>query len=106
MRKYGGEQYRMAVSAVKKHLKGKVDFLLPNGGISLWLNLPTNINAEELCKMLMVQNVIVSPSSQYYVGKTEQQSIRICFSNVKQREMEEGMKKIACAIDKILQNAP
>ena len=54
----------------------------------------------------MVQNVIVSPSSQYYVGKTEQQSIRICFSNVKQREMEEGMKKIACAIDKILQNAP
>ena len=106
MRKYGGEQYRMAVSAVKKHLAEKVSFLLPKGGISLWLKLPPKIEAEKLCTMLMEQKIIVSPSTQYYMGqKEENENIRICFSNVKQRELEEGMKKINAAIDR-LQNAP
>ncbi len=106
MRKYGGEQYRMAVSAVKKHLAEKVSFLLPKGGISLWLKLPPQVEAEKLCTLLLQQKVIVSPSTQYYMGqKEDNENIRICFSNVKQRELEEGMKKINIAIE-ILQNAP
>ena len=40
------------------------------------------------------------------MGQKEQESIRICFCNVKQRELEQGMKKIATTIDEILQNAP
>ncbi len=106
MRKYGGEQYRMAVSAVKKHLAEKVSFLLPKGGISLWLKLPPNVEAEQLCTLLLQQKVIVSPSTQYYMGQKENnENIRICFSNVKQRELEEGMKKINLVIER-LQNAP
>lgn len=108
MRKYGGEQYRMAVSAVKKHLGQKVVFSPPEGGISLWLKLPPKVEAELLCKMLLEQKVIVAPSSQYYMGQKEQESIRICFCNVKQMQLENGMKKIAAAIDKIdkIQQAP
>ena len=106
MRKYGGEQYRMAVSAVKKHLEGKITFLLPEGGISLWLKLPPKVEAEKLCTMLVKEKVIVAPSSQYYMGQKEQESIRVCFCNVKQRDLEQGIKKIGSAIDKILENAP
>jgi len=50
--------------------------------------------------------VIVAPSSQYYMGQKEQESIRVCFCNVKQRDLEQGIKKIGSAIDKILENAP
>ncbi len=106
MRKYGGEQYRMAISAVKKHLENKVNCLYPEGGISLWLELPPKVESETLCKLLLDKGVIVAPSSQYYMGQKEQESIRVCFCNVKQREIEQGIKKIGITIEEILQNAP
>ena len=106
MRQYGKKQYHMAVSAAKKHLQSKTDFLLPKGGVSLWLTLPKPIKAEALCQEALKEGVIVSPASRYYMGQWEKEAIRICFCNTTQMQMEKGMQKISGCIEKLFQNSP
>ena len=46
MRQYGGAKYRRALSAARKYLGGLARYGKPEGGVSLWLELPEGVSAE------------------------------------------------------------
>lgn len=94
MRKYGMEKYHVSVRAADKYLKKWTEYIYPEGGISLWLQLKDNLKAEILCEKLLEKGVVVSPGSQFFINGEESRCIRICFSNVTNDEIEVGMKRI------------
>ena len=89
-RRYGSAKYRKTLSAVQKYLPSEVTFGRPNGGVSLWLKLPDGISAELFCSRMLEKNVILTPGTQYDMRGTEDQHIRLSFTNLSDDKIEVG----------------
>lgn len=94
VRKYGGEKYRKAVSMAKKYLLPMVTYQVPYGGVSLWIELPKHIDAEVFCNRALEKNVLVSPGTQFLVGSTKSNHIRLSFASLSDDKIEVGMKRL------------
>lgn len=92
---YGKQKYETAIFYAKNYLQQQLQWNLPGGGISLWMKLPSGITSEQYCSMLLKENVIVSQGSQYDMSEESSQFIRLCFTNVSDERIEDGMKKMA-----------
>jgi DNA-binding transcriptional MocR family regulator len=102
MCRYGSGKYRKALRCADKYLHGKVEYLRPEGGISLWMKLPPSIRAEALCGRLLEKNVILSPGSQFYMSGEESHHVRLCFSNVSDDCIEVGIKRMGECISEFM----
>lgn len=69
-------------------------FLLPEGGVSLWVHLPERVDAEILCNRALEKHVLISPGSQFSIDGTERQHIRLCFAGLTDDRIEVGMKRL------------
>lgn len=94
MRRYGGEKYRKTLSLARKYLSGLVQFAHPNGGISLWMELPEGVGADAFCSRMLEKNVILTPGSQYSIGGGAERHVRLCFANVSDDKIEVGLKRM------------
>lgn len=103
MRKYGSEKYGSTIRAADRYLKGKVTYLRPEGGISLWLDLGKGFPTERLCSRLLEKNVILSPGSQFTLDGEESHHIRLCFANVSNDKIEVGIKRLGEGIAQLLE---
>ncbi len=97
-RRYGGEKYRKMLSAAKKYLPDTVKYGYPNGGVSLWVELPLGVGAEALCSRILEKNVILTPGSQYAIGAEENRHIRMCFIHLSDDRIAVGLKRIGDTI--------
>lgn len=97
-RRYGGEKYRKTLSAAKKYLPDTVKYSYPNGGVSLWVELPSGVDAEALCNRMLEKNVILTPGSQYAIGAEENRHIRLCFIHLSDDRIVVGLKRIGDTI--------
>lgn len=97
-RRYGGEKYRKMLSAARKYLSGVAQYGQPNGGVSLWVELPEGVGAEALCSRMLEKNVILTPGSQYDISGEENRHIRLCFMNLSDDKIEVGLKRIGDTI--------
>lgn len=93
-RRYGREKYRKMLSAAKKYLPHTVKYGYPNGGVSLWVELPEGVDAEALCSRMLEKNVILTPGSQYAMGAEDNRHIRLCFIHLSDDRIAVGMKRI------------
>ncbi len=100
---YGGQKYKKALRCADKYLKGKVTYYRPEGGISLWIDLPAFLKADILCSRLLEKNVILSPGNQFYMGGEESHHVRLCFTNVTDDAIQVGIKRIGECIDELEQ---
>lgn len=57
-----GEKYRKMLSAARKYLSDVAKYGQPNGGVSLWVELPVGVGAEALCSRMLEKNVILTPA--------------------------------------------
>ena len=94
MRRYGNDKYRKALSAARKYLSEFVRSERPNGGVSLWMELPEWIGAEVFCSRMLEKNVILTPGSQYSISGGEDTHIRLSFANLSDEKIEVGMKRM------------
>lgn len=95
VRAYGSGKYHKAVSMARKYLlPAGASFLLPEGGVSLWVHLPERVDAEILCNRALEKHVLISPGSQFSIDGTERQHIRLCFAGLTDDRIEVGMKRL------------
>lgn len=103
MRHFGGQKYRRTLSLAKKYLGGKVNYALPNGGVSLWINLPEGIGAEAFCSRMLEKNVILTPGTQFEISGKDSGHIRLGFCGLDDDKIEVGLKRMGETIDKMLE---
>ena len=75
----------------------------PNGGVSLWVELPVGVGAEALCSRMLEKNVILTPGSQYDISGEENRHIRLSFLNLSDDKIEVGLKRIGDMIRAMLE---
>ncbi len=94
MRKYGMAKYKITMKAIDRYLKDCTQYRKPQGGISIWLSLEEGTDAEKLCNILLNKGVIVSPGSQFFISGEKSRHIRVCFANVREDRIEQGIRRI------------
>lgn len=103
MRQYGGRKYRKTLSAARKYLSGVAKYGHPNGGVSLWVELPEGVGAEAFCSRMLEKNVILTPGSRYDISGEEDSHVRLSFGNLSDDKIEVGLKRMGDTLREMLQ---
>ena len=93
-----GRRYHKLVSAVNTYLSPLADFVLPAGGLSLWITPHKAPGDEDYAARFLQQNVIVSPGRLYALAGGDEYRFRISFAAVPEEKIAEGIGVIAAVL--------
>ena len=91
---------RMAcmLQMLDKHLPG-VDFIRPEGGFFLSLNLPDTVDGRALQENAAAHGIVLSDGSGFFTDGKGDNFVRLPFCGITPEEIEEGVRRLAKAID-------
>ncbi len=85
-------------AALRVALPGECTWLLPEGGLSLWLRLPDDIDADRVAARALDARVAVSQGRYFYCGLPRMQALRLAFALHPPDVAEEGAKRLGKVI--------
>jgi tryptophan aminotransferase len=91
------------VSAAERHLQGRATWVVPTAGMFVWLELklPPEMDSFELLKSQGMKNgVLAIPGVAFMPGNEQTCYIRVSFSLVPERDMDEACRRIAGLVDR------
>jgi len=87
------EQAEFMIAAMQSHFPDGVQWIVPKGGMFIWVSLPEEIQAHKLLEKAVEQNVLFVPGQNFYVGgKQGDSSLRMNFSNPSKQEILKGVE--------------
>ncbi len=95
-----GTQCRAMQESLVRHFPSSIRFTNPEGGMFLWGRLPEGMDSMELFKEAVKENVVFVPGDPFYTNKTNTSTFRLNFSCVDPETVEEGVKRMARALEK------
>jgi len=84
------------------HMPPGAEWTEPNGGFFVWVELPTEIDAEELLPTAADEGVTYLPGEQFFPDGGGENCLRLSFSHVSLDEMERGVRALARATESAL----
>ncbi|HSA04637.1 MAG TPA: PLP-dependent aminotransferase family protein [Tenuifilaceae bacterium] len=90
------------VAAFHKYMPSGVKWTEPEGGLFLFVTLPDYMDADELFKVAIEENVAFVPGTVFYCDGGGKNTLRINFSFMSKEMNEEGVKRLANAIKKLM----
>ncbi|MDQ6598766.1 PLP-dependent aminotransferase family protein [Bacillus salipaludis] len=86
------------VVSLESILKDQVDFYIPNGGIHIWCRIKREVNENQLLEESIKRGVIYVPG---LTMGSEKGFVRFTFSREKEKDIHEGIKRFADALNAI-----
>lgn len=71
-----------------------IKYLKPQGGLSLWLNLPDRLMATDVIKRARDEGVIICDGAPFFVRNAPNKQIRLSFATLSLAEINTGIKII------------
>ncbi len=102
IRKVYKEQRDVMVSMIEEYFPEETNHTRPEGGMFLWITLPQGISSLELFDQATQLNVAFVPGQPFYVDGGGENTLRLNFSNTDEVQIEEGIKRLAEAIKKLM----
>jgi 2-aminoadipate transaminase len=102
IRKVYKEQRDVMVSMIEKYFPQETNHTRPEGGMFLWITLPQGISSLELFEQATQLNVAFVPGQPFYVDGGGENTLRLNFSNTDEVQIEEGIKRLAEAMKKLM----
>lgn len=81
-----------------KEIEG-ITFKKPKGGLCFWVKLPENISSKAVYVNMLSHGVGILPGVVFSENKDNY--VRISFAQCEEKDIEDGIKLFACAIDKL-----
>ncbi|OUD14605.1 PLP-dependent aminotransferase family protein [Thioflexithrix psekupsensis] len=97
-----GQQRRLMVSLIEQYFPPEVEYTRPEGGMFLWVTLPSHLSAMDLFELATKHQVAFVPGQAFYVDGGGHNTLRLNFSNASEAKIEEGIKRLAQAIKQLL----
>ncbi|GLZ00314.1 PLP-dependent aminotransferase family protein [Actinoplanes sp. NBRC 103695] len=94
-----GERARVLGEALRKHIPGAT-FTEPDGGYFLWVDLPDSVDVDRLFPAAMKKGVAIVKGTDFFTDGGRH-SMRLAFSAVTVDQIEEGVRRIAAAMDEL-----
>ena len=82
-------------NAIDKYFGSSADYIKPDGGIFIWINMPKNIDTSRLYDLALKQGVAINPGSEWSINENGRHKMRLCFGNPSLFEIDEGVKLLA-----------
>ncbi len=86
------------LEALGRHMPEGVAWTEPRGGFSLLLTLPTGCDATALLPRALRRGVSFTPGARFFLDGSGEATVRLSFSSVPARRMDEGVRRLADAI--------
>lgn len=77
--------------AIGQHFPAEAVCQYPEGGMSVWVELPAGLDAAELLVKARDRGVIFAPSRYFYFQQPELNAFRLCFTSVTNEQIERGV---------------
>ena len=89
------------VRAIRKYFGHELKFVIPHGGLFLWLKLPKGYQATELFKAAIKEGVEFAPGTRFFVDKKiGEEFIRLNYAPLLPEEIDEGIRRFRLAYQK------
>jgi 2-aminoadipate transaminase len=90
------------IAAFEKYMPEGVSWTHPEGGLFLFLTLPERLNAKDLFDIAIKENVTFVLGEFFHCDGSGQNTVRINFSYMSKEKNEEGVKRLAVAIRRMM----
>jgi len=93
------ERARVLAESIRAHIPGAT-FTEPDGGYFLWVDLPGDVDVDKLFPAAMKKGVAIVKGSDFLLdgGKS---SVRLAYSAVTAGQIDEGVRRLAAAIEEV-----
>jgi 2-aminoadipate transaminase len=88
----GAERLNACLECCAKDLPSDSYFTRPEGGMSVWVVLPETVDASELAKRALAENVSFLPGRYFAVSRAHPHSLRLCFVGLSPEQIQFGMR--------------
>jgi DNA-binding transcriptional MocR family regulator len=78
--------------AAERHFPTEVKCLYPEGGMSVWVELPPGLDAAELLVKARDRRVIFAPARYFYFQNPRHNAFRLCFTALPDEQIEKGIR--------------
>ena len=96
------EKREIMINSFKKYMPAGVTWTEPEGGLFLLITLPEYMDAEELFKIAIKEKVAFVLGSAFFCDGGGKNTLRCNFSYMSKEKNEEGVKRLANAIKKLM----
>ena len=103
IRSFYKQQSEFMLECMRQCFPNGVTWIIPKGGMFIWVTLPETLNAHTLLECAMLQNVLFVPGQNFYVDRSQgTNTLRMNFSNPSKEEISKGIKIIGDLICDLL----
>ncbi len=81
----------VVLRAIDRHFPPDVRCVEPEGGMSVWVELPAGLDAVELLVKAQDRGVIFAPSRYFYFQEPRHNALRLCFTPLADDQIEKGI---------------
>lgn len=92
VRSAGFEQLEAAIAACERYLPEGSAFTRPDGGLNLWVHLPSPLDAGALLSAAQARGVSYLPARYFAVNRLEERAFRLSFGGLTPQEIERGLR--------------
>lgn len=85
------ERRNQMMEVINREFPKEVSYVVPKGGLFIWLELPDNKDSRELLRRAMIEKVAFIPGGSFYPSAAKNNELRINFSNMSHEEIIKGM---------------
>ena len=78
-------------SATGRHFPPEAQCVYPEGGMSVWVELPAGLDAGELLVKSRDRGVIFAPARYFYFQEPRHNAFRLCFTHLANEQIAEGI---------------
>ncbi|MDO5062745.1 MAG: PLP-dependent aminotransferase family protein [Peptostreptococcaceae bacterium] len=82
----------LMIDEIKRSFPEKAKYYYPEGGMFVWVELPSHINTRELLKKAVAKKVAFVPGGSFYPAGDCESSMRLNFSTMEDDKIVEGIK--------------
>lgn len=88
------ERRDLMIKTIDEEFPKEAKYYYPEGGMFIWVELPSHINTRELLKKAIERKVAFVPGGSFYPGNDCESSLRLNFSTMTNEKIVEGIKTL------------
>jgi 2-aminoadipate transaminase len=93
------------IAALAEHLPAGASHTRPDGGLFLWVTLPPELDAREVLKDCIAEDVAFVPGGSFFPNGGHENTLRLNFSAMPVERITEGVKRLCAVLSRHLEGS-
>src|SRR3984957_15528091 len=89
------DQCAAMLAALERFMPQGVSWNRPEGGMFVWVKLPSHVDSMKLLEEAVAQNVAFVPGGPFYANEAQHNTLRLSFVTVPPAKIDEGVARLA-----------